>query len=125
MLRWFIKRNHVFDAKSEVAKNIGMELKRGWGNGYVVIPPIHPWHNKDYNDIDVEVHGGLTFGEPYETLSWPELTEADKGHWIIGFDTCHYSDTKERWPKEAVREETKILMKQVQFHTGTKYYLIE
>lgn len=34
--------------------------------GYVAIPPGHPWHGKDHDDIheadpDLEVHGGLTF----------------------------------------------------------------
>ena len=31
--------------------------------GYTRIPPGHPWHGKDYDDIDVDVHGGLTFAE--------------------------------------------------------------
>lgn len=35
----------------------------GWGNGYVLIPEDSPLHGKDYNDIDVDVHGGLTFSE--------------------------------------------------------------
>lgn len=29
--------------------------------GYVGVPPEHPAHGKDYNDVDVSVHGGLTF----------------------------------------------------------------
>ena len=29
--------------------------------GYVGVPPSHPVYQKSYNDINVEVHGGLTF----------------------------------------------------------------
>jgi len=29
--------------------------------GYVGVPPSHPVYQKEYNDIDVAVHGGLTF----------------------------------------------------------------
>ena len=33
----------------------------GWGNGYVLIPIGHPLHGKNYDDINVNVHGGLIF----------------------------------------------------------------
>ena len=33
----------------------------GWGNGYVLIPQGHPLHGKHYDEIDVDVHCGLTF----------------------------------------------------------------
>src|SRR6056297_2972202 len=49
-------------------------------NGYIVIPPLHPWYNKHYDSIDVQVHGGLTFSENMY------------GCWIIGFDTNHNGD---------------------------------
>lgn len=29
--------------------------------GYIAVPPAHPWFGKSYDDIDVDVHGGLTF----------------------------------------------------------------
>ena len=38
----------------------------GWGNGYVLIPQDHQLHGKDYSDIDIYVHGGLTFSEYVE-----------------------------------------------------------
>lgn len=31
--------------------------------GYVGVPPGHPAHGKDYDSVDVEVHGGLTFAD--------------------------------------------------------------
>ena len=36
-------------------------LSTGWGNGYAVIPEGHKFHGKHYDEIDVNVHGGLTF----------------------------------------------------------------
>jgi len=32
-------------------------------NGYVALPKGHPCYGKGYDNIDVEVHGGLTFSE--------------------------------------------------------------
>jgi hypothetical protein len=31
--------------------------------GYVGVGPSHPSHQQDYNDVDVDVHGGLTFSD--------------------------------------------------------------
>jgi len=49
-------------------------------NGYIAVPKSHPWHGKLYEDIDVVVHGGLTFSENLG------------GHWVLGFDTNHSGD---------------------------------
>jgi hypothetical protein len=47
-------------------------------NGYVQIPKNHPWRTiTDYNEVPVNVHGGLTF--------------SDRDGWF-GFDTGHYRD---------------------------------
>ena len=48
--------------------------------GYVYLPPEHPFYKKNYEEIDVSVHGGLTFSTEY----W--------GWWKIGFDCAHYGD---------------------------------
>lgn len=54
----------------------------GYLNGYTCIPKDHPCYGKDYDEIDIEIHGGLTFGE----------YDADCGlHWI-GFDSSHSGD---------------------------------
>ena len=29
--------------------------------GYLGVPKDHPWYGKDYDEVDVEVHGGLTY----------------------------------------------------------------
>src|SRR6185295_14871422 len=68
--------------------------------GYVGVPEGHPWFGKDYNEIDAEVHGGLTYAA--------ECDEDDKEHgichveedgirrWWIGFDCGHFMDLSPR-----------------------------
>ena len=76
----------------------------GWGNGYVLIPKGHPLHGKDYDEISVSVHGGLTFAQlvDEEFISVWGLDEEDEGCWCVGFDTVHWQDTLETWPEERV-----------------------
>lgn len=31
--------------------------------GYVRVPAKHPWHGMNYDEIDADVHGGLTFSQ--------------------------------------------------------------
>lgn len=81
----------------------------GWGNGYVVVFKGHPSYGKSYHDLDVNVHGGLTFSHPANEIDWPEITQEMKDGWIFGFDTCHYMDTLENWSKEDVIAETEYL----------------
>lgn len=87
--------------------------ERGEANGYVVLPVDHPFHGYNYDFVDqyVSVHRGLTYsGKQYD------------GHdgWAYGFDTAHFGDTKEKWPFEAVYEETMRLLKQFN-DLGEKY----
>lgn len=51
--------------------------------GYVAVPPGHPAHGKDTGeiDVDVDVHGGITF-----------TSEAVNGGWAVGFDCGHGFD---------------------------------
>jgi hypothetical protein len=87
----------------------------GWGNGYVLIPIGHKLHGQKYREIDVDVHGGLTFSE--EVTPWHieayKLEPHDLGKWLVGFSTTHYDDTLDSWPKERVQEEADSLMKQL------------
>lgn len=54
--------------------------------GYVGLPKWHPYYGKDYNGIDVEVHGGLTFSQQGDGERW------DKDLWWLGFDCAHSQD---------------------------------
>lgn len=55
-------------------------------NGYARVPEGHEWHDKGYDDIPVEIHGGLTYG--------------CREGWI-GFDTAHAWDI---WSDDALAE---------------------
>lgn len=55
-------------------------------NGYVGVPEGHPAYDRDYNEIDVEVHGGLTFGDFGDGQLRP------KGFYWLGFDCAHLGD---------------------------------
>lgn len=85
----------------------------GLWNGYVAIPKGHPAYGKDYDEIDVEIHGGLTFGNYSSKLDNPSLPKFDEEHWVVGFDTAHAGDTREYWTKERVLKETEFLKTQL------------
>ena len=92
---------------------------KGWGNGYVCIPEGHPLYGVSYDDIhtlipNLSVNGGLTFSRYAKDLNWEAIPEGCENTWIVGFDTLHYGDTIERWPKEAVQAETERLKEQLE-----------
>ena len=61
--------------------------------GYVGVPENHPAFGKDYDDIKVDVHGGLTYASkcrgPIYHNPAPGMPE---NIWWLGFDTAHYMD---------------------------------
>lgn len=67
--------------------------------GYVGVSEGHPYFGKDYDSVDVDVHGGLTYadhcmeGEPEEesVCHIPEPGEPDHVWWF-GFDCHHFMD---------------------------------
>lgn len=77
-------------------------IDTGWGNGYVKLPKGHKYYGVHYDDIPVDVHGGLTY------------SEEEDGFWVVGFDTAHGGDHSRNWTKERVEEETKNLAKQLE-----------
>lgn len=112
----------------------------GVKNGYVAVPSANKYHGMSYFDIDdISVHGGITFSEPaisgeesigskrkinskYVGKRNPILddvefitdnTEIGDDWWIFGFDTFHYGDNEYDWDKQAVVQETRYLMKQL------------
>ena len=103
-----------------------LKYEFGWGNGYVLLPPSHPYFGLHYDNIDVDIHGGLTLSQSFDAntfLEWTEGLEIDgnitrknyqnfDGYWMIGFDTAHYGDDMIRCSKEYVLEETKSLLDQ-------------
>jgi hypothetical protein len=65
----------------------------GFFCGYVGVPREHPAYGKNYNDVDVEVHGGLTYANPCdgEICHVPESGMPDDVWWL-GFDCGHAGD---------------------------------
>lgn len=57
----------------------------GFFNGYVAVPPEHPWYRRHYDKVDVAIHGGLTYAE------------LEPDGWVFGFDTGHGGDV---WPEQ-------------------------
>ena len=56
---------------------------------YVLIPYWHKLYEVDYNDMQVECHGGLTYSGHY-------LLDKKYPGWWIGFDCAHGGDTPEK-----------------------------
>src|SRR6266705_4271161 len=61
--------------------------------GYAAVPPGHPWHGRSYHNLNVEVHGGLTYSGACrgEICHAPAPGEPDDVWWV-GFDTGHCCD---------------------------------
>jgi len=63
--------------------------------GYVGVGPDHPWHGMQYDDVDVEVHGGLTYSQACEEggeichVPWPNR---EHDIWWFGWDAAHWND---------------------------------
>ena len=70
---YFILHSHFYTNPLPISlpSNILKSMEVGWGNGYVLIPPGHTFHGKDYDDIEAYAHGGLTFASRYG--DWKQL----------------------------------------------------
>ena len=63
--------------------------------GYVGLPRRHPAHGKDFADLDIAVHGGLTYSaacdHPRGICHTPAPGDPDD-LWWLGFDCGHAFD---------------------------------
>jgi hypothetical protein len=59
---------------------ITRHLSQGHLCGYIKVGANHPWYGKDYSNVDVEVHGGLSFAKTHDKTS------------TFGFDCAHLGD---------------------------------
>lgn len=57
--------------------------------GYVGLDKTSMYYGKNYDEIPVDCHGGLTYGDSYLAQ------QGDEDMWWIGFDTGHYGDGKD------------------------------
>jgi hypothetical protein len=74
-----------------------MMLRNHFGNwcGYVGVPSDHSCYKKNYDDVYVDVHGGLTYSSLCDKTGaichTPEPGMPDDVWWL-GFDCAHYND---------------------------------
>lgn len=83
----------IWITKSGYMGVINRAVKNGEGlgvmNGYVVIPPDHPWYEQNYEVMDVDCHGGLTYSGRF-----PEgyIKDVEERPFLIGYDSAHLND---------------------------------
>ncbi len=93
---WDDEPDELDFAFGDVRCRIVRHPRLGMLNGYVAIPPSHPWYGKSYDDLDpdegdgVEVHGGLTFAGTFDEATY--ATADGQPLWWVGFDTGHAGD---------------------------------
>lgn len=59
--------------------------------GYVGVKKNHPLYGQVYDDLDVDVHGGLTYSEYCRSSICHETEDEDNLYWF-GFDCLHFQD---------------------------------
>ena len=97
--------------------------------GYVGVTANHPYYGKYYGEIDIDVHGGLTYSDHCngEICHKAKEGEPDELYWL-GFDCGHFDDLSpyqvaipslafrldgHYWTLEEVEEECISLAKQL------------
>ena len=66
----------------------------GYLCGYVYLPRQHLWAGKDCEEIQAEVHGGVTWSKEGRRIKYlrHDLSNLVARSWIIGFDCGHPGD---------------------------------
>ncbi len=115
----FINSKYNAEMRNKMA-SIGYAYDNGYANGYVAVPPNHPWFGKKYDDLDVRVHGGVTYSAPVDNVItdgaeylWG-ASGVPSGWWVFGFDTNHCHDTMDIWTHDRVIEETLKFQRQIE-----------
>lgn len=86
---------------------------------YVFLSKDNENYGKDYDDIDISVHGGLTYSK--DTISFLEFLEKYNAYgliniedkWVIGWDYAHLGDCygvplfegDKQWTTEEIKDE--------------------
>ena len=58
--------------------------------GYVGLKPDHPMYGMNYDKVNVNVHGGLTYSDYCRERICHKTTDNDKLYWF-GFDCAHHA----------------------------------
>ena len=86
-------------------------FETGTANGYIAIQKNHDLYEKNYDEVWVDVHGGLTYSGFMKNTPY-------KDYWFLGFDTCHYGDDKIKWSLENVCIEALFLKNEIEKSFG-------
>jgi hypothetical protein len=95
-------------------------LPYAWYNGYVVLPEGHKFNGVFYDNIDVDVHGGLTFSKyasKYINSAFEKRgsnIKISKKDYTIGFDCNHYQDNVYKCNQKYVENQIKNLVLQIE-----------
>ena len=81
--------------------------QKGVWCGYVGVTAEHPWFDQDFNDVDADVHGGLTFAdfcqsgkEEARGVCHVPFAGRTARVWWLGFDTGHFYDLVPIWGQD-------------------------
>lgn len=91
---------------------------------YIMIPKNNKYFEKDYEEIDIDVHGGLTYSDKYLPF---EIKNSETKCWYIGWDYAHFGDyagyeerlSKElrvggkKWTTQEIKEEVRDVCYQI------------
>lgn len=98
-------------------------LRNPWAGhlcGYVLVPAGHPVNGVPYdNVVGVEVHGGLTYSEPANSLG------GMSSEWALGFDCGHLCDKAAPKDEDYVRAQLTQLahqLKEITVEQVTAHY---
>lgn len=72
--------------------------------GYVGMPPRHPLFGKDYNDVNADANGGLTFSDKCQEQRGDgsgicHVAPGEPELWWLGFDCAHSWDICPGYPR--------------------------
>ena len=86
-------RVHWIDDRTGLDCLIMRHNKVGHLCGYVGVEKDHPCYAQNYDKIEADVHGGLTYSQDNQHNKYIRHPESDeKVIWWIGFDCAHLDD---------------------------------
>ena len=98
----------IIDFKIGKFDCVAVKSNMGHWCGYVILPSSHKYYKGKYLDMDIDCHGGLTFGD---TLKQYGIKYKDT--FAIGWDYAHYDDINGTTTEEDVRAECATVVKQL------------
>lgn len=90
---------------------------------YVELPKDHKYYGKDYADIPIDCHGGITYSGCHDKISNSFLIGWDYAHCddylycnstkFLGSDVQSFLDSGKKWTTEEIFEEVKQVIDQL------------